>query len=336
MADNHEQFIEFNKTIKLSETKKTELEKNRDELRKKIKKYFKEEKSDETSPKFNEQGSFQMGTTVNPIYYEETDDKGNTKKLYPYDLDDGVYFIDKIENRKGVETYHKWINDAVKDHTSKGTIKKNTCVRVLYADGHHIDLPIYFKEIEENKNKTIPELAHKSERFIKSDPKEFYEWFNDKANPQLRRIVRYLKAWKDKQDNTYSTRMPSGLVLTILATNSYLDDNLENDRDDTCLKGIINSIKNILDLKFECFRPTIKKNEDLLSKYNENHFKDRLSKFLDSANEAINHSDKKEACKKWQKHLGDRFPCSSIPDQTSNKSKSYSEPAVVNVNAGSA
>lgn len=337
MANNHEQFIDFNSNIKLDESKKSELRKNRDQLRTKIRNYFANNKQNETKPKFSEQGSFKMDTTVNPIPYEEEDDNGNMKKQYPYDLDDGVYFIDEEENKKSANTYHNWIFDAVKDHTNKGAIKKHTCVRVIYADGHHIDLPIYFKEKEENNSKTIPQLAHKSHGFIDSDPKEFYKWFNNKANDQLKRIVRYLKAWKDKQDNSYSTKMPSGLILTILATNAYTNGVLENDRDDICLRDVLKSIKNTLDVDYKCYRPTVKTDEDLLEKYSETHFKDRLSKFLDSANEAVNHSSQKDACKKWQKHLGDRFSCSNIEEETgSNEAKSFSSPAIINRNAESA
>ncbi len=332
MANNHEQFTEFNNTVKLDDSKKKELRKNRDSLRNEITKYFKDKKPNEVRPKYSAQGSFMMNTIINPIPTEETDDGGDVKKLYPYDLDDGIYFIDKLDNRKSQSTYHNWIYDAVKDHTSKGAQKKNTCVRVLYADGHHIDLPIYFKEKEEGDEKNIPQLAHKSEGYIDSDPREFYKWFNGEANEQLNRIVRYLKAWRDKQNKSYTTKLPSGLVLTILATNNYC----ENDRDDIAFSDTLKEMKLTIDNKYECKRPTTKKDEDLLEKYSENHFKDRLSKLIDSGDKAIEDSNPKEGCKKWQKHLGDRFSCSNVEDTSKNSAKSYAEPAVFNVNAGSA
>lgn len=332
MADNHEQFIEFNNNVKLDDNKKNELKRNRDALRKKIRKYFDDKKENEVKPKFSAQGSFMMHTIVNPIPSEETDDDGNVKKLYPYDLDDGVYFIDNLNNRKAQSTYHNWIYDAVKDHTSKGAIKKNTCVRVLYADGHDIDLPIYFKEIKTGEEKSIPQLAHKSGGYIDSDPREFYKWFNNESNDQLKRIVRYLKAWRDKQNKSYSTKLPSGLVLTILATNDYS----ENDRDDIAFRDTLRKIKATIDANYECKRPTTKKDEDLLEKYSESHFKERLSKLIDAGNKAIAESNSKEGCKKWQKQMGDRFLCSNIDDSTKGLSKRYSEPALFNVNAGSA
>lgn len=331
MADNHEQFIEFNNTITLDNSKKEELRENREALRKKIIKYFEDNLSDKTKPEFREQGSYKMFTIVNPIPKEEEDEEGNLKKMYPYDLDDGVVFVDKEENREKISTYHNWIYNAVKDHTTKGAERKNTCIRVLYADGHHIDLPIYFEVKDSNSN---PELAHKSEGWVESNPKEFYEWFNDEAQKdyQLRRIVRYLKAWRDKQNDSYSTKMPSGLVLTILATNHFSSD----ERDDVAFRDTLQAIKDELDKEHKCERPTAKKGEDLLTKYSETHFKDRLQKLIDSGTKAIDDDNPKEACKKWQKHLGDRFSCSNVEDTSKSKAKSYSAPAVVNVNAGSA
>ncbi|MFI1773377.1 CBASS cGAMP synthase [Thalassobellus citreus] len=332
MADNHEQFIEFNKTVKLDKSKKDELKQNRDALRKKITKYFNEKKPNEVKPKYSAQGSYMMNTIVNPLPNEETDDDGNTRILLPYDLDDGVYFIDELDNRKSESTYHNWIYDAVKEHTTKGALKKNTCVRVLYADGHHIDLPIYFKEIETDDEKTIPQLAHKSEKYTDSDPRKFYKWFNKDAEKQLKRITRYLKAWRDKQNKSYSTKMPSGMILSILAKDHFCAD----DRDDIAFRDTLKEIKSALDYEYKCERPTTKKGEDLIQKYSKTHFKDRLNKLIEAGDKAIEHKNPKEACKKWQKHLGDRFSCSNAEDSSKNEAKTYKEQAVFSVNAGSA
>ena len=274
MANNNDQFKAFNTSIKLSNDKKDELLKNRKALRKKIKKYFEENKPDEIQPKFHSQGSFEMNTTVNPIpVWSDEDDKN----LYKYDIDDGVYFIgdEDQDDRYSIQTYHNWIYDAVDGHTGKDPIDKNTCVRVIYADGHNIDLPIYYKKGD------IPELAHKTKGWIESDPKEFYEWFNEetKTNRQLRRIVRYLKAWKDYRESSNSQKkMPSGFILTILATDNIA---YSKDRDDIALKDTLKNIKLALDSKFECLRPTSPKGEDLLNGYaNKDYFLNELDKFV--------------------------------------------------------
>jgi hypothetical protein len=337
MANNHEQFIAFNDTITITQSKKDTLKGNRTALRNVIKKYFDDNKPDEKKPNFRSQGSFVMKTTVNPIPQWSEEDK---KDLYKYDVDDGVYFIGEEKDKKSIDTYHNWIYDAVKDHTNKGAIDKTTCIRVLYADGHHIDLPIYFKI---KGDATIPELAHKSKGWIDSDPKEFFDWFNKKvdSNQQLRKIVRYLKAWCDYRNNQDSnTKMPSGFIMTILATNniSY------NDRDDIAFKETLKNIQNAIDKdfggKFECKRPTTPKGEDLFANYSDTkqeYFLSQLNSFVTSAQQAINGKNPKESCLKWQKHFGERFSCANAKDEDEqSNAKTYSSPAVIASNAKSA
>jgi hypothetical protein len=337
MANNHEQFIAFNKTIAIIESKKDTLTGNRKALRDVIRKYFKENKPNEIKPAFRSQGSFVMKTTVNPIPQWSEEDK---KDLYKYDVDDGIYFIGKEDDRKSINTYHNWIYDAVKDHTGKGAEDKTTCVRVLYADGHHIDLPIYFKV---KSDKTIPELAHKSKGWIDSDPKEFFEWFNNLVDEkqQLRRIVRYLKAWCDYRNNqNTSIKMPSGFMMTILASNniSY------NDRDDIALKETLENIQDSINKdyggKFECKRPTTPKGEDLFANYSDtkrDNFLNQLNSFVTSAQQAIAGKNPKESCLKWQKHFGDRFSCTTAKDEEEqSNAKTYSSPAIIATNAKSA
>lgn len=339
MANNHQQFLAFNDTIKLSQSKKDELKKNRKELRNIIRRYFRENKSNEIQPKFSSQGSFMMNTTVNPISVKSEDGK---KNLYKYDVDDGVYFLgdEDSDDRYSVSTYHDWIYNAVKNHTKTGAQKKDTCVRVLYSDGHHIDLPIYYKR--DDIYKSIPELAHKGKQWIDSDPQEFYNWFNEKAklNKQLKRIVRYLKAWADFKNENSSTKMPPGFILTILAVNNLS----HNDRDDICLKETLVKIQNEVDEskggKFECYRPTTPDDEDLFNSYSEakkKNFLTYLNDFVTSANQAINMTNPKESCIKWQKHLGNRYSCSSVKDEDEkSNAKNYSSPAVITTNAKSA
>ncbi|GAB6393801.1 MAG: hypothetical protein MdMp024_0113 [Bacteroidales bacterium] len=321
MANNHSQFIAFNGTIAITKAAKDTLKSNRETLREKIRKYFRDNRSNEIKPSFRSQGSFVMKTTVNPISKWSEEDK---KYLYRYDIDDGVYFIGKEEDQKSIDTYHSWIYDAVKDHTSKGAIDKTTCVRVLYADGHHIDLPIYFKI---KRDDTIPQLAHKSKGWIDSDPKAFFDWFNEKAKDkeQLRRIVKYLKAWRDyRNTQNSSVQMPSGFILTILATNniSY------NDRDDVALKETLNKIQQSIDPNnggiFECFRPTTPTDEDLFQNYSDtkrDYFLSQLDNFVKSANEAVAGNNPQKTCEQWQKHFGDRFSCTTAIDEDDAKEK---------------
>lgn len=339
MANNHQQFIDFDGSVRLSPSKEEELKKNRKALREKIRKYFQDNKPDEIKPKFYSQGSFVMKTAINPIPTQE-----NGKWLYKYDIDDGVYFIgnESADKRKTVYTYHTWIVNAVDGHTTvRGTKDKNTCVRVLYADGHHIDLPIYYKR--NDISDSIPELADKGNGWVESDPQAFCKWFNEKVDSkqQLRRIVRYLKAWAAYKNTTSSSEMPSGFILTILATKniSYKDG-----RDDIALKETLENIQTQIDDSkggiFQCYRPTRPTTENLFSEYSKtqkDNFLANLNSLIASARQAIEHKNPKDACLKWQKHLGDRFSCSTASEEDEAvNARAFTNPAIVPSNAKNA
>ena len=319
MADLHSTFTEFDNIIKLNSTKKSSLRKSRNSIREDIRKYF-NEKRDKHSVNFKGQGSFMMNTTIKPISNE-------------FDLDDGIYIFGKEEDRPTTQTAHNWIYDAVKDRTSSESLDKNTCVRVIYKSDYHIDLPIYYKvdksDDEFSLDEEIPELAHLSKGWIQSDPYSFKRWFDEQAEgkAQLKRIVRYLKAWSDKKQNDNSTlRFPSGMIFTILASN-YL---VEDARDDVALLETLKTIqKEIDDTRFayayyECYRPTVDETENLLDKYSskttKENFLNALNSFIKSGEQAMELESSKDACAKWQKHLGNRFPCSTIKEESSNSS----------------
>ncbi len=306
MAVLHKEYISFHSEIKLSSSKEKGLLASRDAIRARIKEWFKEKKPKELNPKFNHQGSIVMKTAINPI----TEKDSNGKNIYKYDLDDGVYFIDETgeNNRPNLDTLHGWIVKAVDTHTGETTKDKTTCVRVMFADGHHIDLPMYYKQSNDDLND--PELAHKSKGWITSDPRAFYKWFNEKEKdqPQLRKIVRYLKAWKNYRETEVSSlKLPSGFALTILATNNFV----ECDNDDESFRKTVAAIKNSLDISYVCYRPTTPVGEDIFSDDSDT-FKSAFLTNLESLSNACKNADNennfKKASEYLRKQLGERFP----------------------------
>ena len=133
MAVLNKEFVKFDSEIKLNKARKENLKKSRKNIRKQIKKWFKENKPDELQPKFYGQGSFEMNTITNPIV--EYDEDGNV--IRKYDLDYGIYFIEKEgeNNKKAINTWHEWVYQSVENYSSRKPIKKNTCIRVIFADG---------------------------------------------------------------------------------------------------------------------------------------------------------------------------------------------------------
>lgn len=312
MANCDDLFREFDERIKLSKSKKKSLRISRDSLRGKIRDKFKDEGYD---VKFCWQGSFAMNTIITP-------------KDGDYDIDDGIYIQTDSEPEESTTTLHRWIVEAAENHTNQPPTDKNACVRVHFADGHHIDLVLYhMKESDEH-----PRLAHKRDGWIVSDPKEFMHWFNAQCDEsgQLKRIVRYFKAWADDLRGD----MPCGLVFTILATNNMVS----NERDDIAFLETMRIIQDSLNSSFVCYRPTTPSDEDLFADYSEtrkNYFLDRLSSFVRSGEQALEEVNQKDACPKWKRHFGQRFPCDMAEDRLEN-AKSFESPAFIRSDARSA
>ncbi|MED3396347.1 MULTISPECIES: CBASS cGAMP synthase [Bacillus cereus group] len=295
MTNCHKEFGKLDGKISLSSDKKEDLRTSRDALRKKIKKYF-EETLNVKAPLFYGQGSYMMNTTINPL------DDGE------YDIDDGIYLehmkqFDE-EEWKTPATVHNWIVRAVDKHTSAKPINKGTCVRVKYTKSYHVDFPIYVK-----KDGEAPKLAHLYKGWIESDPKEFTKWFNGQVKEkgdQLKRIVRYLKAWKDYKQG--DIKLPSGMVLTVLVANNFVGD--YPDRDDAALVATAKGIYDTLSEEFSVKRP-ISPFEELLEDWSdtkEQNFLTKLNSLVNTGQKALDAASQSNAINEWKRMFGDNFP----------------------------
>ena len=285
MSNCHNLFQKFNKELNISKAKKKRLMISRDNLRDKIRKFFKENHSEYT-PMFAGQGSYYLGTMIKT--------KDNT-----CDLDNGVYFFPK-PTETGT-TIQKWVKEAVDGASSETPEQRKRCVRVNYAADYHIDLPVYYKDKKDNDDEH-PFLAVKNEVWSESDPKEFGEWFKDEKDDkgQLIRIARHLKAWGD----TRSFKMFSGITMTVLAA-----DNISyNDRDDITLRNTLKKIQTALIRQWTCKMPTTPE-DDLLANFkgDKDKFLEALDKFIIDADKAIDCNNQLKASKYWRKHLGDKY-----------------------------
>lgn len=286
MANCQNLFEKFLDKLDIIDSKTEKMRKSKDNLISRIENYYKSKHPDYT-PSFFIQGSYKMGTSI-----RTKDDE--------CDLDLGVYLTPKPDVT--AITVQQWVYDAVNGITDATPTKKNKCIRIQYSAGYHIDLPVY---VNEKNSDEVPELVIKSKGFERSDARGVINWFKDakKDNPQLVRIVKYLKAWADK----VNTSMPSGLAWTILAV-----DNLKKkaERDDIALRDTIKAILASLNQKFECKVPA-EPYDDMFSDYSEEkkaEIKTAMEKFIDDASVAINEPNEKKSSHTWQNLLGSRFP----------------------------
>ncbi len=286
MADCHKLFGDYHGEISIGTTKKDKMKNSKNALRARIRKWFKDNHP-EYEPKFFIQGSSKMKT-------------GIRTKDDICDLDDGVYFF--REPDVTATTLQSWVWDAVNGYTDKQPEHRKKCIRSIFVGDYEIDHPVYYKIDNQNYK-----IAVKDNGFKDSDPKEMVDWFNKKKDKdgKLLRHVMYLKGWCDNLRN----KMPSGLAMTILASNakSYI---VLNDRDDITLRDLLKEIKKALSNKFECIVPAIP-NDNLFEDYDDTrrkNFIQALDNFITDADSALKEENELKASKFWRKHLGDRFP----------------------------
>lgn len=300
MADIHALFMSFNDSITLSNSKTSSLRTSRDSLRKGIKEWFSD--NDKQKPKFCWQGSFAMKTTVNPVGGSD------------YDIDDGVYLSGYSDTNSSdwpsTTTVHTWVKNAVTGQTKADPINKDTCIRVVYASDYHIDLPIY---IEQNGSMY---LAHKNKGWMISDPKAFRDWFVQKVNDndeQLRRFVKYLKAWKD-----YKSVPLKGIEITILVSNNYC---VFEGHDEKSLRDTVQAIIDSLEINFACYKPVAPYENlfDGCSKTKKDNILNALKALKQALDNAINVEDPLTASNYMIDEFGSRFPKGEALEQTGAK-----------------
>lgn len=164
---------------------------------------------------FIPQGSMAIGTTV-----QEEDNA--------YDIDDGVWIHkDDLKKKDGMAYTAREIQEMVRNALKDPNFNKqpeihNNCVRVFYAEGHHVDVPCY-RKLNADTDSERQELAG-ANGFTDSDPTEINRWFlervealnnqRDGAGSQLRVMIRLMKRFARSRGEDWN--MPNGLKLTML------------------------------------------------------------------------------------------------------------------------
>ena len=142
------------------------------------------------------QGSYKYATLIRPLHLGEE-----------YDVDVGIYFEwSDISEGEGGEPSAKQLREWVQaelleyarsceDLREVAVPPKERCSRASYQHQFHIDTPVYHLDPTEDDRR----LACFSGAWEASDPKAIYKWFRSAVvgddRDQLRRLVRYLKAW---------------------------------------------------------------------------------------------------------------------------------------------
>ncbi|WP_053955759.1 nucleotidyltransferase domain-containing protein [Inediibacterium massiliense] len=330
-------FDEFNKKIKMDYDENSLLAEKRDILLEKL-----EKAEDLPSFKKLDQGSYSMFTGVEPL------DKD-------YDIDVGLRFEINKDDIEPVELKEK-VYDVVKNHTHNVEIRK-PCITVYYKEdgeiAYHVDLVVYAYEDKEDTDSQLY-LARgtkyskdENKYWEEADPKGLKDKIMNKfeeaeERAQYRRIIRYLKRWKNIKFSSDGNAEPPGIGITLLAY-EFFDpkeyDILQCKYVFNDLKALKNLVEKIIDrfipveysqvreeylYEIELNLP-VQPYTNVFSKMSNNYmtdFKNKLEKLLKCLKEVDEECDVIEQCKLLAKEFGEDFPIPTAEEVSKRQEKS--------------
>lgn len=167
------------------------------------------------------QGSYAMGTGCKPVRSD-------------FDIDVGIVFSGTARERpEDPRTVKRWVRDAVDGHTSNIEWRRH-CVRVQYTrqgeDRYHVDLAVYWRTVPEQTwlgstgtdewyLAVGKEHSGSDERsWQPAEPRKLIDTVSNhlagEDRQQFRRVVRYLKRWKDEKFAAEGNAAPVGIGIT--------------------------------------------------------------------------------------------------------------------------
>ena len=277
----------WDEKVKLSQDKYSELMRKRDLQIEKLKTNLSLEPLYPQPTEFINQGSYAMKSLI------QQDDE--------YDIDVGIVF-DKVAldsyDRKEPAYIKNQIGKKLKDERfSKSPSVLKNCVRVNYKENYHIDMPVF------RKNGDVLELASGSS-WEESNPKYINQWFQTEKSkkPHLKKIVQLLKKWS-KSRSDWS--MPSGLILSILASECYCYDERLDKSFYATLSAINLRLQRNKNIQIPNTSTVITSSEKHSEKVK--NLSEKLKSFFDGGFKLYGEEDKQRALKVWKAFFNDRY-----------------------------
>lgn len=275
------------------------------------------------APTFSDfnQGSYDLSTGVEPLEGED------------YDIDVGVVFNFSRDKYQPVQV-KEWVYSALNSVANRTVEIKRPCVRVQYHKSgekhYHVDLAIYCSEKYYFGNETLyiakgySGSSADKKIWEVSEPKKLKEFLKEKCSDnsdreQFRRVIRYLKRWKDVNFSSSGSARPTGIALTACCynlftpkkDNSYISYDLKyNDME--ALRSVVSGIIAMFDWQGKIsVKLPVKPNNDLFEKMSVNQMAEMKGKLIILQTILRNSSDdysSVSACAELRKAFGNDFP----------------------------
>lgn len=329
MARVQKQFEAFHDTIKLKQFEENQtLREKRDIIRDKLEERLPDvfAQHGEACPTFyfRDQGSYEMRTGTQPLDGD-------------YDIDQGLYFAVSTVDYPDPVVLKERVYEALVGHTKDVQIRR-PCVTVFYQrDGesiYHVDLAIYSSGLHnaDGKSRLAKGRENSTDAFRVwevSSPQTLADtiWarFDGNDRRQFRRIVRYLKRWRDENFLKGGNAAPLGIGLTI-ATYDHLQptytDVVTGKADDLAalrklVQAMLGRFVSVWDsdeqqwVRRLSVTLPVEPWNDLFEQMTNRQmatFEDKLATLLAALDAAADEIGPEEACKQLQKVFGDDFP----------------------------
>ena len=274
-----------------------------------------------------------------------------------YDIDRALV-IDGDSAPENPVTPKKKALDVLENRGFKNAKIKKPCVTADYAsDDVHIDFIIYKRDGDQHylavgkKNS-----AEENREWSECDPLGLIEWIDDDSEygedaeeerPQFRRLVRYLKRWRDVQFSDAVAAKVFSIGLTVMVKEQFASSfSTEGARQDlAALRDTAEAILNggyfdeeeesryrvCVDLPKEPWR-------DIFDESNLDtgtQFHNKLGRLVEQLDKAADESDERKQCQILNKLFGDDFEVPEPPKgSTKEKKAAYTTPGFVRNSQG--
>ncbi|NLU98889.1 nucleotidyltransferase [Marinomonas sp. UCMA 3892] len=283
------------------------------------------------------QGSFSVNTAINNLDGDYDIDRALV-------IDEGSAPEDPVK-LKGVAL------EVLTKRSFKNPKVKKPCVTADYLSINlHIDYTIYTRDSSGNYKLAVGKLGSSVENkeWSPTDPKGLMDWINDTSNygqsalnkrKQYKRLVRYMKRWRDVNFNEQSRKKLFSIGLTIMIKEQYQPDYFSDVEDDlVVLEKVVRKMLNAgyIKLAGSIDQPLYRVSVNLPKSPYRNVFqhkvgnqswsgsdtnigtlfRNKLTNLLRKLEEANNETDEIKQCEILNKVFGDDF---KIPNSSGNK-----------------
>lgn len=312
MANVQPQFEAFHKRIKIDKSKQLLIDK-RETLKKDLESNLEGEGFSVID--YILQGSYAINTGIKPFDGD-------------YDIDVGVV-VDVDEDYDPIKLKRS-IRDALNKRYKRTVNIRNPCVTVEYLKAekrdYHVDLPIYRQDGTDYYLAWGKEFASSDNvEWRLSDPKGLVENLNariegNSESAQCRRVVKYLKWWRNHVFSSVGNGAPVSIGLTLQAF-EHFDYKTNYEGKERDLLALLHVVEAMI-ASFDWFdritaEMPVEPYDNVfgrMSRPQMQNFKEKLEKLKTALEKADDEEDAYEAAKLLQKQFGSQFP---VPLKTS-------------------